>query len=56
MAAIAHFLATYVANLFKSLRRLEAENLFLRRQLNIALRRRPPRLWLRAAIARCSCG
>jgi hypothetical protein len=34
-------------NLFKSRRRLEAENLFLRHQLNIALRRRPPRLRLR---------
>jgi len=44
MPAIVHLLGTYVANLFKSRRRLEAENLFLRHQLNIALRRRPPRL------------
>jgi hypothetical protein len=56
MLAIVHLLGTYLANLFKSQRRLEAENLFLRHQLNIALRRRAPRLWLRAAIARCSCG
>ena len=36
-----------VADLFKSRTRLEAENLFLRHQLNIALRRAPPRLRLR---------
>jgi hypothetical protein len=47
MLAIVHLLGAYVANLFKSRRRLEAENLFLRHQLNIALRRRLPRLWLR---------
>jgi hypothetical protein len=47
MLAMVHLLGTYVANLFKSRRRLIAENLFLRRQLNIALRRRPPRLRLR---------
>jgi hypothetical protein len=46
MLAIVHLLGTYVANLFKSRRRLEAENLFLCHQLNIALRRRPPRLRL----------
>src|SRR5262245_55672202 len=33
-------------DLFKSRRRLEAENLFLRHQLSIALRRAPPRLRL----------
>ena len=38
---------TFVANLFKSRRRLEVENLFLRHQLNIALRRSPHRLRLR---------
>ena len=43
MLAIVHLLGTYVANLFKSRRRLEVENLFLRHQLNIALRRRLPR-------------
>src|SRR5260370_15900362 len=49
MLAIVHLLGTYVADLFKSRRRLEAENLFLRHQLNIALRRRPPRLRLRGS-------
>src|SRR4030088_758870 len=49
MLAIAHLLGTYFANLFKSRRRLEAENLFLRHQLNIALRHRPPRLRLRGS-------
>jgi hypothetical protein len=49
MLAIIGLLGTYVANLFKSRRRLEAENLFLRHQLNIALRRRPPRLRLRGS-------
>ena len=39
MLAIVYLLGTYVANLFKSRRRLEAENLFLRHQLNIVLRR-----------------
>ncbi len=46
MLAIVHLLGTYVADLFRSRRRLEAENLFLRHQLNIASRRRPPRLRL----------
>jgi hypothetical protein len=32
-----------LVDVFKSRIRLEAENLFLRRQLNIALRRAPPR-------------
>src|SRR5213080_924967 len=40
-AAILHLLGTFVANLFKSQRRLEVENLFLRHQLNIALRSAP---------------
>jgi hypothetical protein len=47
MLAIVHLLGTFVANLFKSRRRLEVENLFLRHQLNIALRRAPQRLRLR---------
>src|SRR5438552_3335173 len=34
----------FVIDFFKSPRRLEAENLFLRHQLSIALRRAPPRL------------
>jgi hypothetical protein len=49
MLAIVRVLATCAANLFKSRRRLEAENLFLRHQLNIALRRRAPCLWLRGS-------
>jgi len=49
MPAIVHLLGTYVANLFKSRRRLEVENVFLRHQLNIALRRRLPRLRLRGS-------
>ena len=36
----------FVVDLFKSRSRLEAENLFLRHQLNIALRRAPPRVRL----------
>jgi transposase InsO family protein len=47
MFAILHALGLFVADLFKSRSRLEAENLFLRHQLNIALRRAPPRLQLR---------
>jgi len=39
-----HALGMFVVDLFKSRRRLEAENLFLRHQLSIALRRAPPRL------------
>jgi hypothetical protein len=49
MFAIIHLLATFIADLFKSRRRLEVENLFLRHQLNIALRRSPQRLQLRAS-------
>jgi hypothetical protein len=40
-------IATLVIDLFKSQRRLEAENLFLRHQLNIAVRRAPRRFPLR---------
>jgi hypothetical protein len=46
MFAILYALAIFVTDMFKSRRRLEAENLFLRHQLNIALRRAPPRLRL----------
>ena len=46
MLAILHLLMMFVADTFKSRRRLEAENLFLRHQLNIALRQAPPRLRL----------
>jgi hypothetical protein len=47
MFAILHSLGMFVADLFKPRCRLEAENLFLRHQLSIALRRAPPRLRLR---------
>ena len=43
MYAILHALGMFVADMFKSRCRLEAEHLFLRYQLNIALRRAPPR-------------
>src|SRR5438094_4766371 len=49
MLAILHLLVVFVANIFKSRRRVEAENLFLRHQLNIALRQAPPRLRLRGS-------
>jgi hypothetical protein len=44
MFAILHALGGFVTGLFKSRCRLEAENLLLRHQLIIALRRAPPRL------------
>jgi hypothetical protein len=44
MLAILHLLGTFVVNLFRSRHRLEVESLFLRHQLNIALRRAPHRL------------
>ena len=49
MLAILHSFGMFFADLFKSRRRLEAENLFLRHQLSIALRRAPPRLRLRGS-------
>ena len=49
MFAILHALGMFVADLFKSRCRLEAENLFLRHQLTIAMRRAPPRLRLRGS-------
>src|SRR5438876_1745991 len=49
MFAIMHSLAMFFIDFFKSPRRLEAENLFLRHQLSIALRRAPPRLRLRGS-------
>src|SRR5260370_9124983 len=39
----------FIVGLFKSRCRLEAENLFLRHQLSIALRPAPPRLRLRGS-------
>jgi hypothetical protein len=47
MLAILYALGTFVADLFKSRSRLEAENLFLRYQLNLALRKKPSRIRLR---------
>jgi transposase InsO family protein len=47
MIAILHVFGLFVVDLFKSRSRLEAENLFLRHQLTIALRHAPPRLRLR---------
>src|SRR5438105_876921 len=47
MLAILHALGMFVADLFKPRLRLEAENFFLRHQLNVALRRAPSRLRLR---------
>src|SRR5436305_11860339 len=44
MLAVLRSLAMFIVDFFKSPRRLEAENLFLRHQLSIALRRAPPRL------------
>jgi transposase InsO family protein len=49
MFTIVYLFGTYVANLFKSRRRLEVENLFLRYQLNIVLRRAPQCLRLRGS-------
>src|SRR5215510_9733067 len=46
MFMVLHGLGMFVVDLFKSRRRLEAENLFLRHQLNIALRRAPSYLRL----------
>lgn len=47
MIAILHMLSLFVVvDLFKSRSRLEVENLFLRHQLNIALRRAPSRVRL----------
>src|SRR6266852_3428040 len=49
MFTIIYLLGTFVADLLKSRRRLEIENLFLRHQLNIVLRRSPQRLRLRSS-------
>ena len=42
MLALLHLIGILLVDLFKSRSRLAAENLFLRHQLNIALRRAPP--------------
>ena len=49
MFAVLYALGMLVGDLFKSRSRLEAENLFLRHQLNVAMRRAPPRLQLRGS-------
>ena len=49
MVAMLRLIAALIANLFKSRRRLEAENLFLRHQLNVAVRGQPSRLPLRGS-------
>lgn len=49
MFAILHALGMFVADLFKSRIRLESENLFFPHQLNLALRRTPPRPVLRGS-------
>lgn len=49
MIAILHVFGLFARDLFKSRRRLQAENLFLRHQLNIALRRLSPRPRLRGS-------
>ena len=47
MRVVLTLIGALVANLFKSRHRLEVENLFLRHQLSIALRRAPHRVHLR---------
>src|SRR5450759_608258 len=47
MFTILHSLGMFVLDLLKSRWWLEAENMFLRHQLSVALRRAPPRLRLR---------
>jgi len=47
MLAILYALGTFVADLCKSRSQLEAENVFLRHQLNLALRQKPSRIRLR---------
>jgi transposase InsO family protein len=49
MLAILYALGVFLADLFKSRSRLEAENLFLRHQLNLALRQKPHRIRLRGS-------
>jgi transposase InsO family protein len=49
MFAVLYALGMFVADLFKSRSRLEAENLFLRHQLSLALRQKPPRIRLRGS-------
>ena len=46
MLVILRLLTTFAVNLFRSRRQLEVQNLFLRHQLNVALRHAPRRLRL----------
>jgi hypothetical protein len=50
MLAFCHLLAMAIINPFRSRRRVDIENLFLRHQLNIALRCAPQRLGLRTSV------
>ena len=47
MLAILYAIGMFVADVVKSRSRLEAENVFLRHQLNLALRQKPFRIRLR---------
>ena len=49
MLALLYALGMFVADLFKSHSRLEAENLFLRHQLTLTLRQKRPRIRLRGS-------
>src|SRR4030088_2843353 len=49
MLAILHPPGMHMLDMFKSRRRLAAENLFLRHPLSLTLRRGPPRLRLRGS-------
>jgi hypothetical protein len=49
MLGMVELLLDWLASLVKSRRRLEAENLVLRHQLNILRRRAPRRMWLSRA-------
>jgi hypothetical protein len=49
MVAILYAFGMFVADLLKSRYRLDAANMFLRHQLNIALKRAPPCLRLRGS-------
>jgi hypothetical protein len=49
MLVLLHLLFALISDRFKSWRRLEIENLYLRHQLNIAMRKAPQRPRLRRA-------
>ena len=49
MFSLLQLIGIFIANLFKARRQLEAENLFLRHQLNVCMRRVPHRLRLGAS-------